>query len=93
MKTLKKLVPAIAAAHHLTIKQADAIVADVARLMGEALVKEGEFSINDFGRLVVKQKAARTGRNPQTGKEIAIPARKGVSFKPSSVLLEKLNTK
>lgn len=93
MKTLKKLVPAIAAAHNLTIKQADAVVADVARLMGEALVKEGEFSINDFGRLVVKQKAARTGRNPQTGKEIAIPARKGVSFKASSVLLEKLNTK
>ena len=48
MQTLKKLVPAIADAHHLTLKQADAIVADVARLMGEALHQRGELAFRQL---------------------------------------------
>jgi DNA-binding protein HU-beta len=39
-----------------------------------------------FGSFSVTERAARTGRNPQTGKEITIPAKKVVKFKPGADL-------
>ncbi|MBN2613860.1 MAG: HU family DNA-binding protein, partial [Bacteroidales bacterium] len=39
-----------------------------------------------FGSFSVVQRSARTGRNPQTGKEIKIPAKKVVKFKPGAEL-------
>ncbi len=41
----------------------------------------GEFSIPGLGKLVKKQRAARTGRNPLTGAEIKIPAKTVVKFR------------
>jgi integration host factor subunit alpha len=41
----------------------------------------------------VKEKADRRGRNPQTGEEIVISARKILTFKPSQVLKASINTK
>ncbi len=48
-----------------------------------ALKKGDRVSLVGFGTFSVSKRAARTGRNPQTGKEIKIPARKVVNFKPS----------
>jgi len=53
--------------------------------MGEDILLSG------FGKFSVKQKAARKGRNPQTGDEAVIEARKVVTFKPSGKLRERLN--
>lgn len=44
-----------------------------------------------FGTFAVKERAARTGRNPQTGKEIPIAASKAPAFKPGKVLKDALN--
>ncbi|MEN8185539.1 MAG: HU family DNA-binding protein [Bacteroidota bacterium] len=44
-----------------------------------------------FGSFTVKQRAARDGRNPQTGATIKIPARKVVGFKPGSELKDAVN--
>jgi DNA-binding protein HU-beta len=44
-------------------------------------VKTGRFSYPGFGTFTVKETKARKGRNPQTKKEITIPASKKVSFK------------
>ena len=41
----------------------------------------GEFNIPGLGKLVKKQRAARTGRNPLTGENIAIPAKTVVKFR------------
>ena len=41
----------------------------------------GEFNIPGLGKLVKKQRAARTGRNPLTGAEIKIPAKTVVKFR------------
>ncbi len=41
-----------------------------------------------FGTFYVQERKARTGRNPQTGKEIKIPAKKIVKFKPGSKLAD-----
>lgn len=41
----------------------------------------GEFSLPGLGKLVKKQRAARTGRNPLTGESISIPAKTVVKFR------------
>jgi integration host factor subunit alpha len=46
----------------------------------EAIAKEGHVKISGFGNFTVKQKAARKGRNPQTGEEITITPRRIVSI-------------
>lgn len=53
---------------------------------------EGEtLKVSGFGNFVVKVKNNRRGRNPQTGEEITIDARKVLTFKPSAMLKEAIN--
>ncbi|MCK4534428.1 MAG: HU family DNA-binding protein, partial [Syntrophobacterales bacterium] len=47
--------------------------------------------ISGFGKLSIREKQARRGRNPQTGEEIEISARKVLTFKSSQVLKKALN--
>jgi len=57
-----------------------------------AALKNGEqVSLVGFGTFAVKERAARTGRNPQTGKEISIAASKAPAFKPGKGLKDALN--
>jgi DNA-binding protein HU-beta len=50
-------------------------------------LKKGErVALVGFGSFAISKRSARTGRNPQTGKEISIPAKKVVRFKPGSEL-------
>ena len=58
--------------------------------MGKAMKKEGGFTIVGFGTFKVSKRAARKGRNPQTGEAIKIAASKSVRFKASSQLKERL---
>ncbi len=48
-------------------------------------------SLVGFGTFVVRERAARTGRNPQTGAEIQIAAAKVPAFKPGKALKDALN--
>jgi integration host factor subunit alpha len=47
--------------------------------------------ISGFGNFVVRQKKERVGRNPQTGEQIKISARRVLTFRPSQVLKAILN--
>jgi len=49
-------------------------------------------SSGDFGNFEVEEKADRRGRNPQTGVEITIAARKILTFKASAILKDAINT-
>ena len=49
--------------------------------------------ISGFGKFIVRQKAARWGRNPATGQALPLAPRKVVTFKCSMVLRDKLNGK
>ena len=49
--------------------------------------------ISGFGKFIVRQKAARRGRNPATGQALPLAPRKLVTFKCSMVLRDKLNGK
>jgi len=61
-------------------------------IIKDELGKGNPVSISGFGKWTVKAKRERKGRNPQTGKEITIDARKVVTFKPSGKLKDTVNT-
>ncbi len=52
----------------------------------DALKADDRVALVGFGSFSISSRSARTGRNPQTGKEIEIPAKKVVKFKPGSEL-------
>jgi integration host factor subunit alpha len=54
-------------------------------------VNRRKIKISGFGNFIVKQKKERVGRNPRTGTQIKISARKVLTFKPSQVLKNALN--
>ncbi len=54
-------------------------------------VAEGGVRLPQVGSFSVAERSARTGRNPQTGAEIQIPARKVVKFSPAKILKEEIN--
>ncbi len=58
----------------------------------KAQLKDGEkVKISGFGNFVVRGKKERVGRNPQTGEQIKISARRVLTFRPSQVLKAMLN--
>ena len=86
-----ELIESVAAKAGLTKADAgravDAFVASVT----EALVKGDKVPLVGFGTFATSKRAARTGRNPQTGAEVKIPARKAVTFKAGSALKDAVN--
>lgn len=55
------------------------------------LEKGNPVMVSGFGKWTVKAKRERKGRNPQTGKDVMIKAKKVVTFRPSAVLRDELN--
>ena len=74
-------------------KESGEVVERVFDLIKSALEEGETVKIAGFGNLTVKDKAARRGRNPQTGDEIEISPRKVLTFKPSPVLKGTINRK
>jgi integration host factor subunit alpha len=72
-------------------KESAELVETVFDIMKGTLESGDKIKIAGFGNFVVKDKANRRGRNPQTGDEIIITARKILTFKPSQVLKASLN--
>ena len=60
-------------------------------LIKEELVKGNDVAVSGFGTFKKLERAARTGRNPQTGETIQISASKSVSFKASKALKDEMN--
>jgi integration host factor subunit alpha len=73
-------------------KEAAEIVEAVFDTIKETLERGEKIKISGFGNFVVRDKNSRVGRNPQTGQEITISARRVLTFKPSQVLKNVLNT-
>mgnify|MGYP001229817732 FL=1 len=74
-------------------KDSARIVESVFDIMKDELAKGQKVKISGFGNFVVKDKNSRRGRNPQTGAEIEISARRVLTFKSSQVLKKALNSK
>ncbi|MCC6221463.1 MAG: HU family DNA-binding protein [Deltaproteobacteria bacterium] len=77
----------------ITKEEAEQQVRDVFLILGEELKKGRMITVTNFGRFYVKQRDARKGRNPRTGKEMDIPARKYPRFTSSQGLKALVNEK
>ena len=78
---------------HLGIpkKESISLVENVFDIIKDELKQGNDVKISGFGKWKVKGKRKRRGRNPQTGKEMMINARKIVTFKPSPILKATIN--
>ena len=81
-----QLIEAIAASANLKKKDAEAALNATTAAIAEALKNGEKVQLIGFGTFEVKERAARTGHNPQTGAAIEIAASKVPGFKASSAL-------
>ncbi len=75
----------------LTKRQATEAVESILRISKESLIGGSDLLLSGFGKFYVRDKKARKGRNPQTGDELMLEARRVVTFKPSGILRSKIN--
>ncbi len=86
-----ELVAAIAAKKELSKKDSEKALKAFIEVVTEELVKGGKVQLVGFGTFEVADRAARTGKNPQTGKAIKIAASKAPKFKAGKALKETVN--
>lgn len=86
-----ELIDAIAASADISKAAAGRALDAVTDSITEALKKDDQVSLVGFGTFLVKERAARTGRNPQTGQPIDIAAAKVPSFKAGKALKDAVN--
>lgn len=92
-KTMNKteLVEAVAKLAQLPKKTSEEAVNAVFNTITDTLAKGDKVTLVGFGTFEVRQRAARTGRNPATSKEIKIPASKAATFKAGKGLKDQVN--
>ena len=84
----QELIDAIAAESGLSKKDSKTALEAVVKTVGTTLKKGDKVTLIGFGTFSVAARAARTGRNPQTGKELQIKAKKVVKFSTGTELDE-----
>jgi DNA-binding protein HU-beta len=89
--TKDQLVEKIAGDAGISKKEAQAALKAVTSGISGALAKGDSVTLVGFGTFSVSQRAARTGRNPQTGATIQIKASKAPKFKASKTLKDAVN--
>jgi len=57
----------------------------------EVIADNGRIELRNFGVFEVKSRAARKARNPKTGEEVSVPAKRVVTFKPGRIMERKIN--
>ncbi|MBQ9298956.1 MAG: HU family DNA-binding protein [Clostridia bacterium] len=86
-----ELINAVAKNAELSRKDADKAVNAAFDAIAAALKAGEKVAVVGFGAFEVKERAARTARNPRTGEEIEIAASKAVSFKAGKALKDEVN--
>lgn len=85
------LVQAVADEANLSKAEAGRAIDAVVSAIGNTLKQGGSVSLVGFGTFLVRERAARTGRNPRTGEEITIAAAKNPVFKAGKALKDAVN--
>lgn len=85
------LIAAVAAKTGETKKNAETSINAMIDVIAETLASGDKIQLVGFGSFEVKQRAERKGRNPQTGKEMKIAAKKAPIFKAGKALKDTVN--
>ena len=88
--TRVELTDAIVREIGLTRQESSHLLDRVLEMISESLEDEGAVKLSRFGNFNVRRKAAREGRNPKTGIQATISARKVVTFNPSPRLKDRV---
>ncbi len=88
-----ELATAIAERADLSKDKASQVLNVILDEITETVAKGDDVTLIGFGSFTVRERAARTGKNPQTGKPLDIPASKTVAFKPGKSLKDSLGSK
>ncbi|MGK7871087.1 HU family DNA-binding protein [Falsiroseomonas sp. E2-1-a20] len=84
--TLKQLAPELAEAHEMTRKQVEAVLAGLVETVTTRLKAGDKVRLTGLGILQVRDRPARTGRNPGTGQPIEIQASRKIAFSAAKEL-------
>ncbi|CAA9558525.1 DNA-binding protein HU [uncultured Synechococcales cyanobacterium] len=87
-----ELIDAIAAKAEVTKKDADAVLTATLEAIVEVVAAGGKVTLVGFGSFEPRERQAREGHNPQTGKPMKIPATKVPAFSPGKVFKEKVTS-
>lgn len=87
----KELVRTVAHKNGFTMKDVDSVVESILETITDELKNDRTVNIVNFGKFSVTTRAARTGRNPQTGELIEIASSRTPSFKASGAFKNELN--
>ena len=86
--TLRHIAERLSETHELPKRQANEMLTQVIEMIARSLKKGEKIRLIGLGILQVRKRAARTGRNPQTGEPIKIKASKKIAFRPAKELKE-----
>ena len=84
--TKPELITKIAEKSNLSTKDAAAALTALTDVITEALKAEGKVAIPSLGTFELRERAARTGKNPRTGETVEIAAKRVPAFKPAKAL-------
>jgi integration host factor subunit alpha len=76
----------------LSRSKSASLVELVLKEITDCLERGETVKLSSFGSFVVRKKGQRIGRNPKTGKEAPISARRVMAFKPSAILKQRINS-
>jgi DNA-binding protein HU-beta len=88
--TLRHIAEQLSVAHELPKRQANELLTQLVEIITKSLKKGEKIRLTGLGILQVRKRAARTGRNPQTGEPIKIKASKKIAFRPAKELKESI---
>ena len=86
--TLRHIAEQLSEAHEIPKRQANEMLTQVVEMIAKSLKKGDKIRLSGLGILQVRKRAARMGRNPQTGEPIKIKASKKIAFRPAKELKE-----
>ena len=90
--TKADLISAIQTENSYSLKKSNEIVETLLEIIKRTLESGEDVMISGFGKFQVKDKRVRRGRNPATGDDMILPARRVVSFKCAGKLRYRINT-
>ena len=84
--TLRHIAEKLSELHELPKRQANEMLTQMIEMIAKSLKKGEKIRLTGLGILQVRKRAARMGRNPQTGEAIKIKASKKIAFRPAKEL-------